>query len=557
MSTGKEAITKMQTVILATIIIIACIAGGVAYVYLYKAPAPSEDIALATLKLEGYRTVDGVEPSTDNSGSGGVMVCWNLYDTLVTYRGNAAGETKLFPALAESWEVASDGKTWTFHLRHDAKFSNGDPLKASAVVYNYDKIFTEGYGDTLYLYSGILSKGNYSAPDDYTVKFTTDVSFSAFPHLLAQWLGVMNPAIVEANGGYKPLGENTKLATQPLDGLYSGPYKLVEFTPGVGGHINLEWNQYWYGWTNNPPKIKYVHYTWELEASTRLLRFQKNEVDFLWSFPTSLIPQVLAINGSSVEPSPGWALNYLAFSGRGILGNDPRGTLVRKALCWSFPYQSVIQFAYGGYGERAWGPIPSKAFASLPTFRDMYSYNLTTAAQLLDEAGYTADQSGQRFSLSEYLRSGDDSLRQTMLLWQAELSKIGVQLDLREASGSMILEKMRNGETDIITQSWSPDYGDPHNFVGSLLQSTSSKDITGSNWSIPQIDPMIAEAMASTNESRRLELYTTIQLMFAENPGKLYYIQQNNVYVHRQSLNGYVYNPIYLIDITKLYKTAS
>lgn len=550
---NKRAITKLQTIATVAVIIIIIVAAGV-YYYWYYVPSPAEEIKnLDTIKIESYREIANLDPVSLTMASE-VLVCWNTFDNLLTLKGNEPGDTTPRAALAESWEVSADAKTWTFKLREDAEFSNGDPINADAVVYNWDRLLVSNIPNSMYLYEGIISKGNVSKVDDYTVQFKLDIPFAAFPSLLTLWHGMMNPAVIEANGGYAADWINTAVATnQPLEGLYSGPYKVVEFTPGTGGHAKLEANENYWG---SQPKTKYVYIEWTPETSTRILKLKKGDTDWLWRFPLISVPELLGVEGVEVEVAgTSWDQHFLIFSGLDPLGMDENGKLVRKALCYSFPYDTILQYVYASYAQRSIGAIPQGSPGAYDAITTKYTFNLTKAEELLDQAGYTAHPvTGVRLELEVDYALGAEERKQAIIIWQSELSKIGVQLSIREVAWRTITERMRNGEVDVSASQWYPDYPDPYHFTYSLLHSSSVYGIPGSHWNISQMDQMIEDSLKETNTTKRMELYKPIQELNAENPGRIYIAQTKYVYIHRTWLKGFVYNPILHADFSVMYK---
>jgi len=549
----KGLTTKLWTILLATIIITATIVGIFAY-YMYNKPEPAPESP--TLRIEADREGTSIDPAV-SPGSLDNLFDYTGFDNLYSLRGNKSGDVTPKPALAESNEVTADGRTWTFHLRQDAKFSNGDPINATAVVYSFDRLFKMGpAAEGMWAWEGVVSEGNYQATDTYTVRITLDAPFAGFPQLLSLWFpAIVNPRIVEANGGVTANATNSKIMVTPLEGLYSGPYKIVGFQPGVGGHIDFEWNEYWYGWKELEPNVKKVHISWTSEAATKIMKLSSGETDFLYNLPASLLPQVLGIEGVSIEKHDGWTQHCIIFSGVGKLGMDEKGLLVRQALCYSFPYEEVLKYAYGGLAKRSGSGLPSQVWGATSAFKDKYSFSLNKTAELLDQAGYTADPvTGNRMSLTAYFALGAEERKQTFLMWQARLAEIGVTLDVREAAWTVIANAMRAGQADISSSQWSPDYGDPDDFATPAYAGESSYSWIGSSWKIPELSALVLEAKTETNQTRRLTLYAQIQEWGTENPGRMWYAQLDDVQVHRSDWHGYFYNPIIKLDFTRFYK---
>jgi peptide/nickel transport system substrate-binding protein len=176
---------------------------------------------------------------------------WQLYDSLVWFGEGG----KIIPQLAESWEVSEDGTEYTFHLREDVLFHNGEPFNADAVVFNWERAAN---GD--FEYSNLWQSATaVEAVDEYTVKITLENPDALFLGTVADNWAMIPPGYFEEVGqeGFEehPMG--------------TGPYKFVEWVKG--DHITMEANEeYWGGM----PNIKTVIYRTIPESSTRVAAIQ-------------------------------------------------------------------------------------------------------------------------------------------------------------------------------------------------------------------------------------------------------------------------------------------
>src|SRR4030066_446150 len=166
---------------------------------------------------------DRIDPAVGNDFASSTSLA-NLYDTLIF--PNAKGGVD--PWLATSGEISADGLIYTFHLREGVKFHDGSLLKASDVVYSYNRIKTIGEGYGYLVTTGVQSM---TAPDDSTVEIKVDQPSSLFLPSLVR-LYVASEAIVKANtkaeGPYAENGDYGKECLQPPD-AGSGPYMVKEF----------------------------------------------------------------------------------------------------------------------------------------------------------------------------------------------------------------------------------------------------------------------------------------------------------------------------------------
>ena len=552
----ERALTQMQKIGIIAVVLIVIIAsvGGAYYAGVFNPSTTTTSNVKNpdTVVIETYSPIASLDPITLTIAAES-FVAWNVWDNLLSFRGNSPGGVTPMPGLAQTWEVAADGMTYTFHLRSNLKFSNGDTLDAAAVVYNINRLLTVNSPNSMYLFEGIISKGCAQAIDSSTVQIKTDIKFPPFPKLLCLWNGIVNPKVVDAHGGVQNDTVNTDIATnQPYDGLYSGPYKLTEYVPGVGGHVKLEANPYYWG---DQPKTKYVFIEWTTETSTRELKLESGDADWLWNFEASSVSDLIGAQNITIDKAGlSETQAYITFSGVGPLGMDDAGIKTRQALCYSFPYDEVITYAWGGLAERAPGPIPDGVPGSTDVFRTTYDFNLTKAAELLDAAGHTPGNDGTRLTLEIDVGTGQDARKQSCLIWQSELAKIGVVLNVREYIGQQLSTRMRNNQTDMSISGWFPDFPDPYHFAYSIVDSYSVSGIYGSYWQVPAIDNAITATLNEQNDTARYQMYAPILQMLAANPNRIYMLQQDALFIHRTWLKGYIYNPIHHGMLWYLYK---
>jgi ABC-type transport system substrate-binding protein len=553
--TYKRAITQMQKIAIIAVVLVVIIAAvaGAYYAGVFTPSGPTSNVKNPdTVIIETYNPIANLDPITLTLASES-FVAWNVFDNVLSMRDNQPGGVTPNPGLAESWTVAADGMTYTFKIRSNAKFSNGDTLDATAVVYNINRLLTVNSPNSMYLFEGIISKGCARAVDSTTVEIKTNIKFPPWATLLTLWHGMLNPAVIEAHGGVQNDTVNTDIATnQPYAGLYSGPYKIIEFVPGTGGYVKLEANAYYWG---PQPKTKYVYISWTTEVSTRVLKLKAGDADWLWNFERTSIADLVGAENVTIDKTGlSWTQAYITFSGRDPLGMDANGIKTRQALCYSYPYDTVIQYVWAGYAQRAIGPIPAGVPGAYDAWTPKYQTNLTTAAELLDQAGHTPGQDGIRLRLELDVGIGQEARKQAAIIWQSELSKIGVELSVREFIGQQLSTRMRQNQTDLTISGWFPDYPDPYHFAYSIVHSYSVWGIYGSYWKVPEIDDAIVATLDEPNNTRRYELYKPILEMLAENPNRIYLVQEDALFIHRSWLKGYVYNPIHHGMLWYLYK---
>jgi len=225
---------------------------------------PSDGVVIRALTSEP----SGLDPHGP-PGSGQNVLLPYLFDTLVfrdvdnTYK----------PFLAESWEVAPDGKTITFQLREGVTFHDGTPMDAQTVVFTFERFKEKGAKNPLA--GGIMDIASIEAVDSHTVRFHFDQPSAIFFGTLSMpYAGILSPTAVKEAGdafAQKPVG--------------TGPFKLDQWEPGVS--ITLVRNPD-YQWgppvvqNQGPPHIEKATFKVIPDAATQLAALQAGEVDVLF-----------------------------------------------------------------------------------------------------------------------------------------------------------------------------------------------------------------------------------------------------------------------------------
>lgn len=185
-------------------------------------------------------------------------VYYQLYDQLVSVDEN--GEIQ--PDLAESWEVNEDGTEYTFKLRQDVKFTNGDPMTAEDVAWSINQAIASPNISAL-----TTAWKSAEVVDDDTVKITLDYGYAYFLNMLSTSAGsICNKKAVEAAGGSFSNG---------IEGAGTGAYKIKEFVSG--SHLTLEANQDYY---KSPADFETVVMDIIADPSTASIALQSGDVDY-------------------------------------------------------------------------------------------------------------------------------------------------------------------------------------------------------------------------------------------------------------------------------------
>ena len=323
--------------------------------------------------------------------------------------------------------------------------------------------------------------------DDYTIKFKLQ---GPNPLLLDYFqmlnLGIQDPEAIEAHGGVTPEKPSDWVSKNDVG---SGPFKLVSWKPGV--EIVLERNEDYWG-----PKAKSKRVVYKIipEDSDPGDASAKGETRH---HVASLLPRIMRClnkrKNLKVLGVPSIRTTYIDMN-RNMPPFD--NILVRKALCYSFPYESVIKNILHGRAVQMTSPVPKGAPSHTSEYFP-FKYDLNKAKELLKEAGHP-----NGFSFTFQLGEGRiANNKEIAVAWQAELKKIGINMTIDVIPQAAFLEKLKAKNVPIFMISWTSFVTDPFYQLMFLLGSKSFcnyADIKDA-----KLDAWIDKAVPEVNKEKR------------------------------------------------------
>jgi peptide/nickel transport system substrate-binding protein len=423
-----------------------------------------------------------------------------VFDGLTRFTPDARVE----PALAERWDVSSDGLTYTFHLRRGVSFHDGAPFTAHNVVRTFERALdpaTKGgraeplapiKGSAEFAAGKAKSVSGLSAPNDTTVVITLSEPLASFPKMLAMPVASIVPDSTPADFGQHPVG--------------TGPWKFVEWKHD--DFLKFARNEkYWAG----PPATDTLTARIIPEPSTAVAEFESGNVDIL------VIPQGETAaweqtdeKQAMLQSAPALILYYLAM-------NTTRGPLtdarVRQAINHAVDARTILKQLMGGRGLLSAGVV-SPILDGADTTRPRYAYDVAKAKQLLTAAGHPNGID------VELWHSQDAVIARLAQTVQGYLNAAGIRTKLVQRDASSAREAARKGETDMTLKTWYADYPDADSFLYPLLYSGSKGP--GGNVSFyanPAFDKLLLSARREQDDAKRAALYRSADsLAYADAP---------------------------------------
>jgi peptide/nickel transport system substrate-binding protein len=449
----------------------------------------------------------------------------HLYDTLYRHLGNPA---ELVPWLATGHTVSDDAKTWTFTLDPNAKFKDGSPVTADAVVYSTQRIIDLNQG-VAWMFAGILDRDGVTAVDPQTVQFTLQTAFAPFLHATT-WIFVLNPAEVEANDKDDDQGQEWLVSNS----AGSGPFTIVRWEPGNLYEFAAD-PDYWKGW-ENPHVDGYIHQV-SAESSTKRIALQNGDIQMAeWLSPQD--KTILAKAPGVVVPmDPSISTYTIKLNNKVGPTSDVN---VRRAMSYAFDYDAMIEIL-GGFGTRIAGPL-STALAGARQ-DPVYQTDLDKAKEELAKSADYADG----FEIDFVYVTGLEEERQTGQILADQLSNLNIKVNVvgMEWANAVALFADAETSTAMFPIYSGSDYPDADNYLWQSFHSSSAGTWTGADhYANPDVDSLLEQARAATDEATRTDLYDQVQGIVIDDAVEIYLTSPIEALPHREELVGYQYTPV-------------
>jgi peptide/nickel transport system substrate-binding protein len=447
----------------------------------------------------------GFDPHIHQSSELGIPF-FSVYDTLV-YRHPQTLE--FVPGLAERWEMAPDGLSWTFYLKQNVRFHDGTEFNAAAVAANLDRIMNPDVGSQkarvlLDAYTG------YEIVDPYTITLRVSQPYAPLLDALSQvYLGIASPAALKANT------DNSYQWHQ----VGTGPYKLDEFVPGrlirLIRNEDYNWGPVFYAPVvdDSLDTIEFRFYT---DPATRSLALESGEVDVVGE----LLPTDAELLAGNVEvdvhqvPVPGTPQQFF-FNTR----HAPLDSMtVRQALLYGTNRTEIVDAVYQGRSPIAHGPLTSTVMYYDPAVEQMYPFDLDQARALLASQGLAdtdndgiLEWEGEPLELTVVFGPWNQMPDVAQLI-QSQWRELGIDVELIQVPDFPSLrQRVRDDDYDVIS---FYDFGVDPSILNRFYLSGAVNNWSG--FSDPQLDQTLYEAMRQTNSDARRTLYSAAQIRIME-----------------------------------------
>lgn len=459
----------------------------------------------------------------------------NAYvESVYVYRVLFSGLTKpgedLAPApdLAKEWEVSEDGLEWTFHLRDDVSWHDGEPFTAEDVAYTFNEIvLVEELGANNYSY--FQSINEVEVIDPSTVVFHLERPFAALPAYLGYNAGILPKHIFEGEDPWDLTSFNKE---NPVG---TGPFKLDKYTSGQS--IELVPNPDYY---DGEPYLDRLVFKVLADTNTHVAQALSNELTIFTLEDTSSVERVESAGNLSIHPQEVTRFFWISLNQENDLFTDVK---VRQALLHAIDRESIIDTVLDGYATIADAPISPSLEQYYTDEVTRYEYDPDKAKQLLAEAGWEdttgdgiLDKDGESFTFDfEIGLQGD--LEPIAQMVQQYLKDVGIDAQLEVMEWNAMIEKVVVSRDFEMTLNWWVYPSDPD----VLAYFHSSNAGTGNNipgYKDEKLDELLELGQKATTDEERQEVYVEMQQYMSDTLPYLFLWFPQEIQVRNNNLHG-------------------
>lgn len=408
------------------------------------------------------------------------------------------------PGVAESWQHNGNYTVWTFKLRDNAKWSNGDPVVAGDFAYSWQRILSPAlgsqYAPMLYVIKGAeafhagetedFSTVGVRVIDDRTLEVTLKGATPYFLNMLKHYSYFpVNPRVVEAHGGMTDRQSGWSTVENYVG---NGPFTLKEWK--TNQLIEVERNPDY--WDAGKVRLNAIRFYPIDNVPTEETLYRNGRLHLTYSVPPDKIPFLKKKMPDQLMIEPYLGSYFYRINVTRPPFDDPK---VRRALAVSFDKKLLVDKVTKGGQLPATGYVP----AGIPGYEasTMVQYDPELGRKLLAEAGFPG---GKGFPRVEILINTSEAHRKVAEAMQAMWRQnLGINIGIYNQEWKVYLDSQSNLDYDISRSGWIGDYVHPSTFLDMFTTGNGNND-TG--WANPRYDRLIAQAQVAESEEDRLRL---------------------------------------------------
>jgi oligopeptide transport system substrate-binding protein len=528
--TPKLAILKAPVLALVMLLLAACGGGN-------QETRVEEGNRLGVAHIGNAAEPASLDPHV-TTGVGESYLLQALFEGLVTKNPNTLEPE---PGVAETWDISEDGRTYTFHLRANALWSNGAPVTAEDFRWSWQRALTPELGSQYnYMYFPIVNAQEFTTGaitdfsqvgvkvlDERTLQVQLREPTPYFLQLLDHHSTYpVHRATVEAFGS-----ATDRLSQWARVGNHvgNGPFALSEWQ--INSHIRVDRNPRY--WDADEVKLNAIMFYPLDNTTTEERMFRDGQLHHTYYVPLDKIPVYLAENPELIHISPYLGTYFYNINTTRPPLDDVR---VRRALALSIDRSLLVETVTQGVYQPGYSVVPPGTMGYEPP--KLFDYDPDEARRLLAEAGYPDGQGFPGFTiLYNTLEQHQKIAVAIQQMWRQEL---GINVEIQNQEWQVYLASHNAMDYDVVRRGWIGDYVDPNNFLDLFITDGGNNHTGFSNARYDEI--ILRQAPATADRDARYALYHEAEeLLMSEMPVIPLYVYMSN-HLHHPSLKGMPFN---------------
>ncbi|MDP9359191.1 MAG: ABC transporter substrate-binding protein [Chloroflexota bacterium] len=500
------------------------------------APASAQDTSTTSAEepQPGGELIVGLdqEPPTLDPHASPSAVTYQIMSSVAESLLYLNSERQLQPWLAEAWEGSADGSSYTFNLRRDVTFHNGEPFNAAAVKWNFDRIVDPNFqaGGALAALAGYAGS---EVIDEYTVKVNFETSYAPFLNYAAGGtLGIVSPTAAQEIGDQF----GTKVVA-------TGPFKVESYTAKDNVTLvrNEEYNRT-APWSarQGSALLERIVFKFIPESSTRVTTLETGETNLIGAVPSQDLPRLEESDEISITKTPWVGIPRILMLNTQLAPTDEVN--VRRAVSLAIDRQALVDTVFAGTGEVAIGML-TRVMLDDPSLSQ--PYDPEQAKQLLEQAGWVGtdgvrQKDGQALTfILNVVDYGGGAPPEAQFI-QANLLDVGFDCQIKAQARAPWYEDNYNCRTHgPLMFLRSGDYDGLYSMFHSSL--------VGQNFGFaclqdPDIDALLERGRAETEPNARREIYLEAERRLAEIGAAAPLVDEYAVYAGDSAVQGLQFN---------------
>ncbi|HLR75007.1 MAG TPA: peptide ABC transporter substrate-binding protein [Virgibacillus sp.] len=535
--------------VLTAAVLVACTTGDTAGEEPEEEPEETETETEAEEETDGddgkvLYVNNGTEPTSFDPSIGFDSVSWTPLNNLMEGLTRLDEDSVAVAGTAEDWDISDDGLTYTFYIREDANWSNGDPVVAEDFVHAWKHMLNPDTGSPAAFLAYFIEGGeaynegegssddvNVTAVDDKTLEVVLEAPTGFFLDLLT------NPAFFPIN--HKVAEETPDWHAEADTFVSNGPF-MLESWDHDSEMVFVRNEEYWDAGAVN---LDQIHWAMVNDDNTQYQMFESGDLD-LGSIPPELSDEL--IDGDNVFIGDQGGLEFFRFN---VTEEPFQNKKIRQAFAYAINREDIAEYVVKNRVEPAYGFIsPGYTTPTGEDFRDingdLVTFDPDKAQELLEEG--MAEEGYDELPEVVLSYNTSDTHKAVAETMQDMLDdNLGVEVTLENQEWAVFAEAQQNLELQFSRSSFINDYNDPINFLESFI-TDSYMNRTG--FSSDEYDELIEKGKTETDEEKRWEYMYEAEKLLADEMIAMPIRYYNTVSLEADGVTGIIRHPVGYTD---------